>query len=71
MISGVEDSVTQGGSRCAPLPWAILALPLRGGRSSLLTPDADSFRVLRVFRGYIPVAVGITGEWNVIGGWLP
>ena len=28
--------VTQGGSRCAPLPWAIFSLPLRGGRRSLL-----------------------------------
>jgi len=32
-VGGLE---TQGGSRCAPLPWAIFSLPLRGGRWSLL-----------------------------------
>ena len=35
--------VTQGGSRCAPLPWATFALPLRGGRWSLLM-SADNMR---------------------------
>ena len=38
MKRGVEvgGSITQGGSRCAPLPWAIFSLPLRGGRRNLL-----------------------------------
>src|SRR5207247_8133189 len=30
---------TQGGSRCAPLPWATFTLPLRGGRWSLMMSD--------------------------------
>jgi hypothetical protein len=36
--SGIEvgGAVTQGGGRCAPLPWAIFSLPLRGDRQSLL-----------------------------------
>src|SRR5437667_579357 len=37
--------VTQGGSRCAPLPWATFSLPLRGARWSLLT-SADKMRFI-------------------------
>src|SRR5688500_9732994 len=45
MKRGLEigGSVTQGGSRCAPLPWAIFSLPLRGGRQSLLRSSMTMF----------------------------
>ena len=44
----VGGAVTQGGSRCAPLPWAILSLLLRGGRGvSGFNGDGLDLRFLR------------------------
>src|ERR1041385_369754 len=43
--------VTQGGSRCAPLPWAIFSLPLRGGnRASCANSDCTHKQIPRTNR---------------------
>ncbi len=38
---GCELALTQGGSRCAPLPWAIIRLPLRGAGKANQIAGAD------------------------------
>ena len=81
MKGGVEisGSETQGGSRCAPLPWAIFSLPLRGGSWSLLTSAIMRFRK-RDSRGFLFVyfawfAVTFPAQWHgrpslrVWSGW--
>ena len=81
MKRGVEvgGAVTQGGSRCAPLPWAILSLSLRDGSWSLLTSAIMRFRK-RDSRGFLFVyfawfAVTLPAQWHgrpslrVWSGW--
>ena len=66
----VSVSVTQGGSRCAPLPWATLSLPLRDGRWSLLMSD-DNMRFISTISLKIAEAnagerLGFAGKSRVI-----
>ena len=56
---GCELALTQGGSRCAPLPWAIIRLPLRGAGKANQIAGAD---------GEVPGVCGFAWRKDVRAG---